>query len=134
MPSLRQTNAVAGDYHRRAALERCIRNEQQCHQCKTHNAKIGKYWNSSAPPYSASGEKENPRARIHRALISAGCRPCHEAPARRVKFAEVRLNTGLNVAAAPFYVCTDRPDVAAACLRNHCSPDQHGLARRREVL
>ena len=44
MPSLWKTDAVAGDYHRRTALQRCIRNEQQCNQCKTYHTKKGENW------------------------------------------------------------------------------------------
>src|SRR4029078_9541993 len=50
MPSLWQANAPAGDDYRRNALLRCIRSEQECHQYKTYNSKIGENWHCRAPP------------------------------------------------------------------------------------
>ena len=49
MPGLWQTRALAGDYHRRTGLQRCIRNEQQCNQRQTcYHQKI-ENWHCHAP-------------------------------------------------------------------------------------
>src|SRR5262249_39424847 len=38
-----------GDYRRRTVLQRCIRNEQQCKQHRTHHCKKGENWHWGVP-------------------------------------------------------------------------------------
>ena len=67
-------------------------------------------------------------------LHPAGSGSYHDILARCAEVSEVRPYTSLKSTAARFYIGADRPDLAAACFANPCSPDQNGLARRGEVL
>src|SRR4249919_497523 len=65
MPSLWQTDALAGRNHRRTALQRCIRNAQQCNQRKTYHSKKGESWHCRPPTRLAPGETRSHLARPH---------------------------------------------------------------------
>src|SRR6476646_9731925 len=102
---------------------------------KTYNFKIGACEpgrdGSLSRPDPTTAESGNASSR---ALAPAGSGSYHDILARCAEVSEVRLYTSLNSTAARFYIGADRPDFAAACLSNRCSPDQNGLARRGEVL
>src|SRR5262249_43721191 len=62
MPGRWQTRALAGDYHRRTVLQRCIRNEQQCNQHQTYRCKKGESWHCRVPTARALSTLTNSQA------------------------------------------------------------------------